>query len=150
MRILALDVATVTGWAWADGYGEESFHPTPRESKGMRFIKFNGWLDGMIRDIKPDLIVYEQPHARGGAANQALGGLVAILQKKCIESGIEYTCVHSGELKKFATGKGNANKERMIEAAKERYGIDGDLTDNEADALHIYHWALKEFEGRES
>ena len=47
------------------------------------------------------------------------------------------------QLKKFATGKGNAKKEDMIAAVKAKYPqFDGD--DNAADAVMIALYALKE------
>ena len=41
-----------------------------------------------------------------------------------------------GTIKKHATGKGNASKEMMIEAARKKLGYKDD-DDNEADALWI-------------
>ena len=46
-----------------------------------------------------------------------------------------------GEVKKFATGKGNADKAAMIAAARARGFSPAD--DNEADAIAILHWAIE-------
>lgn len=47
-----------------------------------------------------------------------------------------YKTVSPSELKKFATGKGNADKAKMIAAAKERWP-GREYTDNEADAAWV-------------
>ena len=58
------------------------------------------------------------------------------------ELNIDMACYSATEIKKFATGKGNANKEAMIEAAKELGYNPKD--DNEADAIHIYRLCEKD------
>jgi hypothetical protein len=58
----------------------------------------------------------------------------------CEERGIPYEAVPVGTLKKFWTGKGNASKGEMIEAARER-GFEP-ASDNEADAIAGWHWLL--------
>ena len=49
--------------------------------------------------------------------------------------------VHTAELKKWATGKGNAGKPRMIEAARARGWEPVD--DNEADAQLLLEYSLE-------
>ena len=51
-------------------------------------------------------------------------------------ASVQYKTMSPSELKKFATGKGNANKEQMIAAAKERWP-GREYTDNEADAAWV-------------
>ncbi|MEY3082847.1 MAG: hypothetical protein RJA94_2832, partial [Pseudomonadota bacterium] len=46
-----------------------------------------------------------------------------------------------GTIKRFATGKGNADKQAMIAAVRERGFESAD--DNEADAIAILLWALE-------
>jgi len=46
-----------------------------------------------------------------------------------------------GTIKRFATGKGNANKAAMMEAARKRGFSPTD--DNEADAIAILLWAVE-------
>ena len=55
--------------------------------------------------------------------------------------GVPYQGVPVGTIKKHATGKGNASKAMMIEAAQARGYRPVD--DNEADAIAILHWALE-------
>ena len=55
--------------------------------------------------------------------------------------GIPYQGVPVGTIKKHATGKGNADKQAMIAAARARGFSPAD--DNEADAIAILFWALE-------
>ena len=47
-----------------------------------------------------------------------------LLKYKLWKEGIEYTVPAPTEIKKFATGKGNANKDMMPEAFNEETGVD--------------------------
>ena len=55
--------------------------------------------------------------------------------------GIPYEGVPVGTIKRHATGKGNANKQAMIDAACARGFSPAD--DNEADAIAILLWAIE-------
>ena len=55
--------------------------------------------------------------------------------------GIPYEGVPVGTIKRHATGKGNANKDVMMAAARARGFSPAD--DNEADAIAILLWALE-------
>jgi len=146
MKILALDMATKTGWATNSPAisGVESFAVRRGESPGMRYVRFQSWLTEMVAHIAPALIVYEQAHHRGGAATEVAAGFATHLQSFVARNGIEITTVHTGTIKKFATGRGNASKSQMMEAYHDTFGkLPED--DNEADAKWILEWALREF-----
>lgn len=143
-RILALDMATKTGWASGTSSGTEDFRKKAGDSRGMIYIRFEAWLTEICGYIEPELIVYERPHARGRAANELLNGLLAHLQAYCERCGIEYTDCPSTTLKKFATGKGNASKEMMIDAYRKRLGVDP-IDDNHADAWWLHAWAEDQY-----
>jgi len=148
IKILALDLATKTGWAHSDGpSGVQSFALSRGESPGMRFLKFRGWLDRVATEAPFQVVAYEQPHLRGGHATEVLAGMVGILQAWAADHGIETVMRHSGEIKRHATGKGNANKDAMIETAKERGWSPED--DNEADALWLLDLMNKELGNEE-
>jgi len=55
--------------------------------------------------------------------------------------GITWLGVPVGTIKRHATGKGNADKEAMVVAARARGFSPAD--DNEADAIAILHWAIE-------
>jgi len=150
MKILAVDMATKSGWAINTNAGiisgTENMKKKTTESRGMVFIRFEAWLEEMIKLHKPKLVVYERPHARGRAANEVLNGMLAFLVKLCETHSIDYSDCPSTTLKKFATGRGSAGKPEMIAMCKSLYNI-APIDDNEADALHLLHWAKQEFGG---
>lgn len=49
---------------------------------------------------------------------------MAILKNMLVQTGIKYTMISPTAIKKFATGKGNANKEKMYESFKNETGRD--------------------------
>ena len=69
-----------------------------------------------------------------------LGVLIAL----CEEKGIQYTAYSATEIKKFATGKGDAKKQDMIDSAIALGFNPAD--DNEADAIHLYNLSKKDLE----
>jgi Holliday junction resolvasome RuvABC endonuclease subunit len=145
--ILALDLGTRTGWALWDGSRTESgvqvFDLKRGESPGMRFVRFNGWLSSWAPNgHRPALVAYEQTHHRGGAATEIAAGFATRIQEFCARHGIEHTAVHSATLKKWTTGKGNADKRAMVAAVARRWKAVED--DNEADAIALLHYALGE------
>jgi len=145
LSILALDLATVTGWASNNPRqsGTYTFDVKRGESPGMRFLRCNAWLEEVYELIKPlDVFIYEQAHHRGGAATACCVGLVTVVQTFAAKHSIELMPVHTATLKKFATGSGRANKKDMIRAAQ-NMGWDP-IDDNEADAELLLEYGLKE------
>lgn len=141
--ILALDLATQTGWAYRSAgltsSGSEGFKLKKNDGPGVRFLKFRSWLRDQIEIIKPDVVVYEEVMRwSSGAAAKCYCGLLAILQTECEAKEIPYEGVHVGTIKKAATKIGNATKEQMIQAAKDLGYKPKD--DNEADAIHLLHY----------
>jgi len=158
LRILALDMATVSGWAYAEngkliGSGTVTFDVRRGESPGMRFLRFRQWLCETwlpVLSRQPlDLVVYEQAHHRGGPATACGVGLTTTLLTWCAEHGVEHMPCHTATLKKHAADTGHASKEQMIDAALRRWGVIP-FDDNEADALCLASWALDGFPQPES
>lgn len=150
MKILALDLGTKTGWAvnQPPNSGVQNFALGRGESPGMRYLKFGAWLRKMLASTRPDLVVHEQAHHRGGAATEVAAGFVTHLQSIVAELGYNLSNVHTATIKRHATGKGNANKEAMVEAFKKRFGYEP-LDDNEADACWLLDYAGQEFGGED-
>ena len=149
MNILTLDLGGTTGWASiADGVvnsGTISFKLTRFEGKGMQFLKFKRFLGQQCDVIKPEVLVIEEVRRHMGVdAAHAYGGYLSHVGSYCEENDVPYTAVPVGTIKKHATGKGNANKDEMIAAAKEKYPEQEIIDDNQADALMILSYALKE------
>lgn len=146
MNILALDLGTKTGWAlWRDGLvlsGVQDFSLKRGDGKGMRFVYFERWMADMLAGVT--LVAWEQAHNRGGAATEILNGFVCYTKALCDVRNIPYTSVHSATLKKHATGSGRADKAKMIGAAGDRWAGQDIADDNQADALCLLDYALKE------
>lgn len=150
MKTLSLDLATNTGWASTEGdtivaSGTVNFAIKRGESPGMLFVRFRAWLGEMLDTIKPDIVGYELPHHRGGAATRVLVGMCTHLESVCASRGIEYTGVRSNILKQHATGKGRAGKEVMIEKAKEAWPNISIINDDHADALWLADYIYSVF-----
>ena len=150
--ILGLDLGTKTGWAirTAAGRVTSGHHElTLRrgESPGMRFLRFRAFLRELLElgELGPGSVVaYEQAHHRGGHATSLAVGLVTVALEEAAARELETAPVHTGTLKKFATGSGAAGKPAMIEAAQELFGLPDLTSDDEADALHVLAWAADE------
>lgn len=151
--ILALDLGTTTGWALRGQNGgitsgTMTFRPSRFEGGGMRFLRFRGWLaevatlsGGVAR------IVLEEVRAHAGTdAAHLYGGFLAHLSAWCEERSIAYQGVPVATIKRFATGKGNADKAKMVAAIQARGFAPAD--DNEADAIALLLWATDPTGGR--
>ncbi len=146
--VAALDLGTTTGWALqtADGLitsGTVSFRPSRYDGGGMRYLRFRGWLDQLAGDAGPISAIHFEEVRRhvGTDAAHVYGGLLATLTSWAETAVIAYQGVPVGTIKRHATGKGNANKDAMMAAARARGFSPAD--DNEADAIAILMWALE-------
>ncbi len=142
-KILALDIATTTGWKTETASGTWNLKPNRGESEGMRVVRFKSKVKELVELEGIELISYERPAGRFKSSIMVASEMVGVLKELCIEAGLDLACYSATEIKKFATGKGNANKESMVQAAKEQYGYLGD-SDDEADAIHLYHLTRKD------
>lgn len=148
MKILALDLATNTGFARNYGpkprTGSVSFERpkvTKKQQKvpvGFVFSAFDDWLS---KQEVPDLLVIEEPHLRGGNATRLCVGLWAVASCGAFNGGAEVMSVRTRDLKISFTGIGNASKEDMIAMAKRR-GYDP-KDDDEADACLLLEYAIE-------
>lgn len=137
MNILSLDIATNTGWKTKTSSGTWNFKPNRGESEGMRVVRFKARVKEIIKLEEINLVAYERPAGMHKSSIMVASEMVGVLKDLCIELGVELSCYSAPEIKKFATGKGNANKEAMIKAAQELGYTPSD--DNEADAIHLYN-----------
>src|SRR5262245_37629262 len=152
VNVLALDLGTRTGWALSVTgrieSGVQVFDVRRGESPGMRYIRFRRWLSDVLctPESGVDMIVYEAPHHRGGHATEVSVGFATRVLEACAAESLEHASVHSATLKKWVTGRGNADKASMIDAALVKGWVRGALRydDNEVDALCLLHYALAE------
>ena len=155
MRILGLDLGTITGWAVdtcePDGAvsGTWDLSPQRAESRGFRYIRLRALLNA-CRDAFPDLklVCFEQAHHRDSHTTEIAYGLAATVQTWAAEIGIEVAPpLHSATIKKFAAGSGRASKEDVIAAARKRWHLtsSGAACADEADALWLLAWAKEKW-----
>lgn len=140
-RILALDLATKTGWA-------RNYGPEPRsgvvkfkgKTRGERFEELIDWLRQFNKVIyMAELTVFETPHMRGGDATRSCVGMVAMIEYFASLNGLQTDEYRPDAIKRFATGTAKASKEQMIEAAR-KLGYNP-KDDNESDAIHLLRLA---------
>jgi Holliday junction resolvasome RuvABC endonuclease subunit len=146
LRILALDLATRTGWAHSSGpYGTWDLSVRRDESGGMRLIRFDGKLDEIRRNVGVDLVVFEAArHAAVGMQGALViqSELQGVLKLWAEGNGVEYRAYSPSEIKKHATGKGNADKALMLTTAQAKWG--NVTSHDEADALWLLDLAKKD------
>lgn len=139
MNVLSLDLATKTGWAYNQpsiNGGTWNLKPKNGSSNGMKLIKLRSFLNDFLQTVgKLDLIVYEKPAGRFIKGVISVAELVAVVEVFCEDNGIEYTSYRPTEIKKWATGKGNSNKEVMFKEAQKRHPSLNIIDDNMADAI---------------
>lgn len=140
---VGIDPATKCGYAVLDANGNALMGGTWQlerragDGAGMTYVRFQRLFRELLRSIDAvDIVVcYEQQANRfAGSAHVGLG-IISHIQRICEEEDVPYTGVAFSVVKKHATGNGQANKGKMVEAAKARWGSVVD--DNHADALWI-------------
>ena len=146
--VLALDLGTSTGWALQspDGQittGTVSLKHTRYDGGGMRYLRFRRWLEQLDIDAGPiEAIYFEEVRRHAGTdAAHVYGGLLGMLTAWCEETLVAYQGVPVGTIKRFITGKGNADKAAVIAAVQAKGFAPAD--DNEADAIAILLWAIE-------
>lgn len=147
--LLCLDLGTSTGWAIRNEYGRiisgtAMFKPRRFEGGGMRYLRFERWLNE-TRNVsgKIDAVYFEEVRRHIGVdAAHAYGGFLAGLTAWCEHNAIPYEGVPVGTIKRFITGKGNASKDQVI-AAVQAHGHKPE-DNNEADALALLYFAIEQ------
>ena len=145
--ILALDLGQRTGWAirnrdGAIASGVHEFRPGRFEGGGMIWLRFRAWLQEIDETSGGvGTVVFEEVRRHAGtAASHAYGGYLAHLTAWAEANRIPYQGVPVGTIKRHIAGKGNADKQAVIEAVK-ALGF-SPIDDNEADALALLNWAI--------
>ena len=146
MTVLALDVGNKTGWARGDGArvesGVQDFTPRRTDLPGIRWFRFTAWLIPMSEHVEH--IITERWTSAPGIAGKISAGYVTRVEEVCAMQGMIHQEVSPAELKRWATGKGNASKREMVDAVLSRRGWTDKLAlgYDEADALALLHFSL--------
>ena len=142
MKVLALDLGTTTGWCVRDGDDVKVGRWQLHRSQGEKGIQLGRLVRDAIQEHEPDLVGFEEPVfvTRGMAALALRYGLQMVVQVVCEQTKTAYLGVHVSTLKKHATGKGNAKKPQMIQAARDASGLN--LSSDEADAYWVADYLM--------
>lgn len=154
MRVLALDLATCTGYAIGaitDGVIEHGSHRIPKtgEDVGLYLIHHRDWLDQLIARVKPTELIFESPVLFGAKTNLAtlrkLYSLAGVTEMVAFEAGLPVTeenvqTITTHFLSKGCPRTGDARKQATIAKCRERGWNPRD--ENDADALALLDLAL--------
>ncbi len=157
-RVIAIDPASVSGYCVfsisQDGTvkkevsGSIGFKQRKiailsiHDAANARYGRFYGWLEDLIvegKEKSEKVIVAVEEAAnftRGKAAIVVAARIFGAASSCCYRNNVLQVDVTPGDIKKFATGRGNAPKEDVVAAMKNKYGF---ITtdDNEADAYAL-------------
>jgi len=114
------------------------------KTKGIpRLLEIETAIQALLKDIDVVCIEGYGFGARGRAVF-SLGELGGIIRRQLYLSGIPYYDVPPTVLKKFVTGKGNANKNVVLEQVFRKWGIGSETLkdDNQVDAYGLARLAL--------
>ncbi len=152
-RVMALDLATVTGWAtlangvitsgswsFARHHGNKNRAP---DHPGAPFAMFRRWLHTKLQEDKPAGIAYEEVmQFKFGLQAHSFCGLRGILFETAAASNLPLYPCHITSVKKFWTGSGKSKKPEMMAETLRRYPELELTDDNESDALALLNFHL--------
>lgn len=165
MKILALDIATNTGWCCGNTgetphHGTRNFSIKKSEGKGKRFLNFHIWFRGFIKSQRPDVVYFEEvSFYETKNVGDVLAGLASQAMLICEAEGIEYKSINVSTIKAFAktvgckmqkdkfiyeeTQKGVKKSKCLTIATARQLGFKP-ICDDDADAICLWHLAAKE------
>ncbi len=106
----------------------------------MRLIRLRGKLDEILANAGIEVIVFEAARHAGPGMQGALvcqAEIQSVIKVWCADHAVDYRGYSPSEIKKHATGKGNAGKDLMRAAAEKKWLGRAFVDDNEIDALWI-------------
>lgn len=144
LRILGLDLSTARSGVAGPDHKARSIVPLTKGDRGRRLHEIVSRLDPYLA-LHIDLAVIEEPFGGPGSAlvTRILGEVHGAVKVRLYEHNIPIAEVGPTGLKKFATGKGNASKTDMVDAARfENWVVEND---DQADAawlraMGLYHY----------
>lgn len=154
MQLLSLDLATRLGFAHGDSVTADKpvagWHQLPAtgEDIGRFALAYHDWLRAIVADVRPDMIVFEEPMPDQAGrtpitTSLKLKGLCWHTEFYCKVKGIRCAQVHASTWKKAFTGSARASKSQkpypVVTSCRQR-GWDI-IDDNAADAAGIWYHA---------
>lgn len=151
MRVVGLDLSlTNTGVADENGTHRIAVRLERNASETMRVVRLRTLSQLVGKACKgADLVVIEGPGFNAAYSPQhSLGELAGVVKVCLLQWRIPFVIPTSTQLKKYATGRGNATKDAVLAAAI-RDGSPAE-TNDEADAWWLRHMALSHYNGTAS
>lgn len=156
MKSIGIDLGEKCGWSVsATSSGKRKvelldcglIHTKPGrfESLGMRFLRFENAIRGVLTEHAPEVLFFEEVRAHSAVqAAQMWGGYSSVLMKVADELRIPYQGLPVATIKTHATGNHMAKKERMIQCAQAMWPeFAGKLKDdNTADSAWVAYTGL--------
>lgn len=154
MKLLALDIASKTGWAYGTDAADVRFGmyeaKRPGENLELGMLGFGIWLRAMIEKQGIDGVAIEKPIALQGVTSfqtllilYGLFGVATFITMEVLHA--PPLVVAAPTARKTVTGRGNAKKPEVIEFLRRAgYRV---AEDNAADALVIYLHAIQQRAG---
>jgi Holliday junction resolvasome RuvABC endonuclease subunit len=142
-RIIALDLS-LTATGFCEGERIEVWKTKLRGHERFQFVL--GSVNFAVGDgLQPTVVLEGFSFGSKGSSLYEIAGLGYLVRHHLWLSGIPFGIVAPSTLKKYATGKGNAGKPDMLDAAIRRFGYQGTTDDNAVDAFLLWHLANEHF-----
>ena len=141
-NLAGLDPALHTGYAALVDSGQWNFTASKKRNNNKRHLHFYSTIKQYCIDNSIKGLMVETPTMHRANAAILLLNLQGHIKLIAEELDIELDFVDPKTVKKFIAGNGNADKEQVILAIKNKYGKTVG-SDDEADALAIFYYALR-------
>lgn len=151
-EILALDIATHTGFYAIAESGEWDFTESKKRNDNKEHLHFRSTLIEFIKEHNIKIVVAEDLIYMPGrfSATRKLGEYRGVLLEVCDELNLpEPYFVAPTHIKMTATGKGRATKEEVMAGVSQKWKIDVKGQDNLADAIAAYYTFCNKFKIRQ-
>lgn len=148
-NVLGLDMATHCGYYSTHGGGTWDFTEAMYRNNNKQHKAFRDTIIEFINNNNIKLVVAEDVSC-GSVSKQfkssiKLAEFRGILFEICDTLDLpEPVFINPKTVKKWATGDGNASKDKMVEFCKKRWKTEP-VDDNEADATHIFMYYVRKF-----
>ena len=148
MKILALDQATKTGWAYNNENGIQCglWNLSVHKTSGQRLRMLLRRLDMINKMMGVDCVACESFGRMFGHAQLVLPALRGVIELWCHDNEKPIHFFAPTEIKKHALRRGRADKELMFMSAKKKWPHIEIEDHNVADALWILDYARTKFD----
>lgn len=144
VRALGLDLSTKAGIAVVE-FGKKVIHAEEVEFKKLRGMERVSELSSRVLDVvekyQPDKIVIEGLFIGRTSSAIVLAEINSIIRYYLWQNEMQYIDVPATSLKKWLTGKGNAQKDTMMMEVYKQFGYES-KTNNIADAVALGMFGL--------